>query len=168
MGPFRKEKSTLVAWGQLSGQPVVLVKPTTYMNRSGGALLAWMEGQPLNPQRDLLVIVDDAALNVGSVRLRPRGSAGGHNGLASIIAALGTEEFSRLRIGVGKPPSGESMIDWVLSSMPAEDEDTVLGLLPELTQGVGVWIEEGAEAAMNRINRVGGSSSSAAPADPSD
>jgi PTH1 family peptidyl-tRNA hydrolase len=123
------------------------------MNRSGGALVALLEGSELDPLRDLLVVVDDVALEVGRVRLRPRGGAGGHNGLSSVIAALGTEEFSRLRIGVGRPPEGGSMIDWVLSPMPAEEEDAVLELLPELTEGVRVWMEEGAEAAMSRINR---------------
>jgi PTH1 family peptidyl-tRNA hydrolase len=153
LGPFQRDKSALVASGYLSGQGVTLVKPMTYMNRSGGALVALLQGKELDPRQDLLVIVDDAALDVGRVRLRPRGSAGGHNGLASVIGALGTEEFSRLRIGVGKPPPEESMIDWVLSPMPAADEDVVLGLLPELTEGVRIWIEEGAESSMSRINR---------------
>jgi PTH1 family peptidyl-tRNA hydrolase len=153
LGPFRAQGGALVCSGQVSGGGVVLAKPTTYMNRSGGALLALLEGSELGSLQDLLVVVDDAALDVGRVRLRPRGGAGGHNGLSSVIAALGTEEFSRLRIGVGKPPQGESMVDWVLSPMPAEDEDVVLGLLPDLTEGVRVWVEEGAEAAMNRINR---------------
>ena len=153
IGPFRAQGGSLVASGELSGQGVILAKPTTYMNRSGGPLAALLEASGLESLADLLVVVDDAALEVGTVRLRPRGSAGGHNGLASVIAALGTEEFSRLRIGVGKPPQGESMVDWVLSPMPPDDEDAVLGLLGELAEGVRIWVEEGAEAAMSRINR---------------
>lgn len=153
LGPYQPQGGALVASGLLDRQGVVLAKPTTYMNRSGGALVALLEGGELDPLRDLLVVVDDVALEVGRVRLRPSGGSGGHNGLSSVIAALGTQEFSRLRIGVGRPPQGESLIDWVLSPMPAEEEDAVLGLLPELTEGVRIWIEEGVEAAMSRINR---------------
>jgi PTH1 family peptidyl-tRNA hydrolase len=152
IGAFTREGKALVAEGSVKGRSVLLVKPTSYMNRSGPALVPLL-GPNVEPERDLLVVVDDAALEVGRVRLRPGGSAGGHNGLASVAAALGTEQFSRLRIGVGRPPAGESLIDWVLSEMPAEDEDVIVGLLPALAAGVEVWMEEGAEAAMNRINR---------------
>ena len=105
------------------------------------------------PGKDLLVLVDDAALDVGRVRFRPRGSPGGHNGLKSISGALGTHDFARLRIGVGEPPAGEDLSDWVLSQMDSDDEDLVLGLLPELVKGVEVWGNEGVEAAMDRFNR---------------
>ena len=151
-GSFTKQGKALVATGSVKGQSVLLVKPTAYMNRSGPALIPLL-GPDVEPERDLLVVVDDAALDVGRVRLRPGGSAGGHNGLASVAAALGTEQFGRLRIGVGRPAQGESLIDWVLSEMPAEDEDVIVGLLPTLAAGVEVWLEEGPEAAMNRINR---------------
>jgi PTH1 family peptidyl-tRNA hydrolase len=153
IGPFTREPKALVASGKVHGRSVVLVKPTAFMNRSGPALVPFLVAPDIVPERDLLVVVDDAALDVGRVRLRPSGSPGGHNGLASVTQALGTEQFSRLRIGVGKPPAGESLVEWVLSAMPDEDEDVVVSLLPTLTQGVEVWMEEGAEAAMNRINR---------------
>ncbi len=136
-----------------AGEPIVLVEPLTYMNRSGMALapLAQIEGFEL--ARDLLVVVDDVNLAVGRTRLRPGGSAGGHNGLASVEAALGTREYPRLRVGVGAKPPGESLSDWVLSRMPPEDEETVLGLLPELVACVETWLDQGAEAAMQRCNR---------------
>jgi PTH1 family peptidyl-tRNA hydrolase len=153
MGPFTREGKALVASGKVQGESVLLVKPTAFMNRSGPALLPFLMEPETLPERDLLVVVDDAALDVGRVRLRPGGSPGGHNGLASVTAALGTEQFSRLRIGVGRPPAGESLVEWVLSAMPEQDEDVIVGLLPTLTLGVEVWMEEGAEAAMNRINR---------------
>ena len=102
---------------------------------------------------DLLVVVDDAALDVGRVRFRPEGGAGGHNGLKSISGALQSNEYARLRIGVGRKPSGEDLSDWVLAPMPPEEEEVVVDLLPELTRAVEVWIGEGVEAAMNRFNR---------------
>ena len=100
-----------------------------------------------------MILVDDAALDVGRVRFRARGSPGGHKGLESVSRALGSEEYARLRIGVGIPPSQVDLSDWVLLPMDPDDEDVVLGLLPELAQGVEVWGEEGIEAAMNRFNR---------------
>ena len=151
--PFAPGRRSLTTSGTVAGESVLLVKPTTYMNRSGEALAAFVESGSGVPERDLLVVVDDAALDVGRARLRPGGSAGGHNGLASVVGWLGTEEFSRLRIGVGRPPPGEVMVDWVLTPLPPEDEDVVLGLLPQLTGGVEVWLREGCSAAMNRINR---------------
>lgn len=130
-----------------------LMKPLTYMNRSGGALTSLASVTDFLWERDLLVVVDDAALDVGRARFRPRGSPGGHNGLRSISGALGTHDFARLRIGVGEPPAGEDLSDWVLSQMDSEDEDLVLGFLPELVKGVEVWGIDGVEAAMDRFNR---------------
>ncbi len=135
------------------GEPVVLVEPLTYMNRSGTAVAPLARLSGFEVGRDLLVVVDDVNLAVGRTRLRPAGSAGGHNGLASVEAALGTRAYARLRVGVGGKPPGESLSDWVLSPLPAEDEDTVLGLLPELVTCVEAWLDQGAEAAMQRCNR---------------
>lgn len=152
-GGFVREGRCLVSGGRVRGEDVLLVKPTTYMNRSGPALVGVLAGSDVDPTADLLVVVDDAALEVGRLRLRGSGSAGGHNGLKSLVSVLGTDAFARLRIGVGKPPAGEDLAEWVLAPMPDEDEDVVVGLLPSLAEGVEVWIEEGHEAAMNRINR---------------
>jgi PTH1 family peptidyl-tRNA hydrolase len=151
-GPFRKEGPALVAEGAFAGQAVRLTKPVTYVNRSGAALTA-PELAALDPTRDLLVVVDDAALDVGRVRFRPGGSAGGHNGLKSVEAVLGTTDYARLRIGVGQCPPDVDLADWVLSPMSDPDEEVVVGLLPELARAVEAWIEEGTESAMRRFNR---------------
>ena len=151
-GPFRRDGPALVADGSFAGERVRLLKPLTYVNRSGTAL-AVPELAGLDPAHDLLVVVDDAALDVGRVRFRSRGSAGGHNGLKSIQGVLGTTEYARLRVGVGVRPPGEDLADWVLSPMSGADEEVVVGLLPELARGVETWIAEGAEAAMRRCNR---------------
>lgn len=153
LGPFRRDGRALRADGVVGDASVVVLKPTTYMNRSGGALGFLRQAQDFDVARDLLVVVDDATLEVGRVRLRPRGSSGGHNGLKSISGVLGTDEYPRLRIGVGRKPEGEDLSDWVLSPMPGEDEEVVVGLLPELTRAMEVWLAEGTEAAMSRFNR---------------
>ena len=152
-GPFRRDGRALVTQGEVGGAPVRLLKPNTFMNRSGLALRGLRELGDFDPALDLLVVVDDAALDVGRIRFRPDGGAGGHNGLKSVSGALQSNAYARLRIGVGRKPDGEDLSDWVLSTMPEEDEDVVVGLLPELTDAIGVWIDEGVEAAMNRFNR---------------
>ena len=150
---FRRDGRALVSEGTVGGEPVRLMKPTTYMNRSGLAVgsLAGIEG--FDASRDLLVVVDDAALEVGRVRFRPEGGAGGHNGLKSVSGALQSEAYARLRLGVGRKPEGTDLSDWVLSPMPDEDEEVVVGLLPQLSEAVRAWIAEGVEAAMSRYNR---------------
>lgn len=152
-GAFRKERNALVSDGLVAGQEVRLLKPTTWMNRSGRALGVLRSVEQFDPSTDLLVVVDDAALDVGRVRFRPRGSAGGHNGLKSVTGVLGTRDFPRLRIGVGQAPPGVDLADWVLSPMEEGDEDVVVGLLPELTGAVETWLADGVEAAMDAYNR---------------
>jgi PTH1 family peptidyl-tRNA hydrolase len=152
-GPFGKERRALAVGGRVGDHRVRLVKPTTYMNRSGAAVGPLRQEPEFDLSSDLLVVVDDASMDVGRVRFRPGGSAGGHNGLKSVEGALGTRDYPRLRIGVGRCPSGVDLADWVLSPMPPEDEDRIVGLLPDLTGAVEVWLEEGTEAAMNRFNR---------------
>ncbi len=153
LGPFRRDGPALRTDGTVAGVPVTLLKPTTYMNRSGQALRGLLDIETFEPARDLLVVVDDAALDVGRVRFRPRGSAGGHNGLKSVSAALGSDDYPRLRLGVGTNPEGMDLSDWVLSPMPEADEEVVSHLLPELTRAVELWLEQGTEEAMNRFNR---------------
>jgi PTH1 family peptidyl-tRNA hydrolase len=148
---FQPEGRAMISEGSRGGQWFRLMKPLTFMS---GQVLGVLASIPdFHWQEDLLVVVDDAALDVGRVRFRPRGSPGGHNGLKSVSRALGSDEFPRLRIGVGSRPSGMELSEWVLSPMDPEDEDVILGLLPELTKGVEVWGSEGMEAAMNGFNR---------------
>ena len=153
LGPFERSGPTLLAGGEVGPHSVLLLKPVTFMNRSGAALAPLLEHPELDIAQDLMVVVDDVALAPGRARLRPSGSTGGHNGLKSVEAALGTSDYARLRIGVGSPPDGEGLADWVLSPLPPEDEDAVLALLPELVDGARVWMDEGVEAAMSRTNR---------------
>lgn len=150
---FERDGTAMVTEGQRGEVRYRLMKPLTFMNRSGRALSSLASVEDFSPERDLLVIVDDAALDVGRVRFRGGGSPGGHNGLKSISRALGSNDFPRLRVGVGVPPSGEDFSEWVLSAMPPEDEDVVLDLFPELVKGVEVWGREGVDAAMNGFNR---------------
>jgi PTH1 family peptidyl-tRNA hydrolase len=149
---FQKEGRALVTQGARGDEEYRLMKPVTYMNRSGQALGALATLSEFEPSRDLLVVVDDAALDVGRVRFRARGSPGGHKGLESVSRALGSEDYPRVRIGVGIPPEGVDMSDWVLSPLDPEDEDVILDLLPELVKGVEVWGSGGIEAAMNGFN----------------
>jgi PTH1 family peptidyl-tRNA hydrolase len=153
LGSFERSGPALTSRGVVGEEVVLLLKPLTFMNRSGAALAPLRAVEGLQIPRDLLVVVDDMALEVGRARFRPGGSAGGHNGLKSVESALGTREYPRLRIGVGAPPPGQDAADWVLSGFEPGDEDVVVGLLPELSEGVRVWMAEGIEAAMSRYNR---------------
>ncbi len=151
--PFERRKARLETARRIGALTVVLVKPRTYMNRSGLALTTLWRTPGFAAGTDLLVVTDDASLEVGRVRLRPGGGSGGHKGLRSVTATLGTPGYARLRIGVGTRPPGTDLSEWVLSPMPEEDEDAVVALLPELSRAVAVWAEEGIETAMNRFNR---------------
>ena len=140
---FQREGRAMVTEGSREGEVFRLMKPTTFMNRSGQALSALASIPEFLPSEDMLIVVDDAALEVGRVRFRSQGSPGGHNGLRSVSQALGSDLYRRLRIGVGVPPEGVDLSDWVLSPMGPEDEDVILGLLPQLVRGVEVWALRG-------------------------
>jgi peptidyl-tRNA hydrolase, PTH1 family len=150
---FRRMGPSAVSDGQLGVETVVLQLPLTYVNRSGAAVGPWLDTPGFDPARDLLVVVDDVALEVGRVRIRAAGSSGGHNGLKSIEATLDTQEYARLRIGVGIPAAGVDLVDWVLSPLPDEDQERVIGLLPELVDAIGKWVEEGVESAARSFSR---------------
>ncbi len=150
---FRAEKNQAIATTRVEPFQVRLIKPLTYMNRSGSVLVPLKRMGALDLSKDLLVLVDDVALEPGRVRFRPSGSAGGHNGLKSIEQALGTKDYPRLRIGVGTKPPGADLADWVLSSMPRGDRKLVDERLPELAEAVETWMRDGIEVAMDRHNR---------------
>lgn len=152
-GPFEAEGPALTTSGAVGEHRVELRKPTVFMNRSGLAVVDLTGRDGFAPERDLLVVVDDAALDVGRVRFRPSGGAGGHNGLRSVADALGGEDYPRLRLGVGRCPEGIDLADWVLSPLDVDGEERIVELLPALTEAVELWLDEGTEAAMNRFNR---------------
>lgn len=153
LGRFRREGSAAVAAGRVEGVQVRLLKPLSYMNRSGSALAHLRRSQEFDVARDLLVVVDDVALEPGRARIRATGSAGGHNGLKSVESALGTRDYPRLRIGVGAKPAGMDLADWVLSSPPPDDRRAIQATFPDLTDCLALWISEGLEAAMGRCNQ---------------
>jgi len=151
-GAFRREGAAYTTEGRIAGVTVRLLKPTTYMNRSGAALVPFLRDPEFVPTRDLLVVVDDVALPVGRFRFRAQGSAGGHNGLKSIESVLRSREYPRLRVGVGPKPDGVDLADYVLAEFGPEDEARVVELLPALVAAVREWVEHGIESAM-RLNR---------------
>ena len=153
-GRFRQRGNAAVAEGRVGEDDTSIVKPLTFMNRSGAVLAPLLSTPGFELGRDLLVVVDDVALAPGRARFRAGGSAGGHNGLKSIEAALGTRDYPRLRIGVGTHPVGVGLVDWVLGSPPLEDRRAILSLLPALVECTGVWLESGIQTAMNRCNGV--------------
>lgn len=135
-----------------SSEGLVLAKPLTYMNLSGNAVARLTRALKLAPGR-LLVVYDDTALPTGGLRFRPSGSAGGHNGIKSIIEYLGTDAFPRLRLGVGAPPDTVGLVDHVLGRFEAEERDRVEKVLEIAEEGVNCALSAGIEAAMNRFNR---------------
>ena len=156
---FQRAQRALVTEGTAAGVPVMLVKPLTYMNLSGAALRPLLDQPDFHLDRDLLVLVDDLALPIGSFRLRARGSAGSHRGLESIEATLDSRDYARLRIGIGPlPPHAHDWADFVLAPFSAEDLAKVEALLPTLVEAVECWIREGIDAAMNLFNRRGSES----------
>ncbi|MBI4339913.1 MAG: aminoacyl-tRNA hydrolase [Chloroflexi bacterium] len=137
--------------GSIEGQPVVLAKPRTYVNRSGLAA-RYLLDRYRQPPSSLLVVYDDMDLPLGEIRLRPQGSAGGHNGLKSIIAELGTQEFPRLRIGIGHPPESDA-VDHVLGAFSAQERAVARKTLDVAMEAVAWVAARGLDAAMNRFNQ---------------
>jgi len=153
---YTRVRRAQLAEGTLAGEPVAVLKPLTYMNRSGQTLSRYLVDPAFVPARDLLILVDDYALPLGAFRLRARGSDGGHNGLTSVQGALGTIEYPRLRIGVGPVPEDvDDRADWLLEPFGADELDRLAERLPLMTDAVDHWRAHGIEAAMNRFNQQG-------------
>jgi peptidyl-tRNA hydrolase, PTH1 family len=130
--------------GVVDGVPVRVLKPTTYMNHSGAALAPLRADPSFDPSRDLLVLVDDFALPCGTFRLRASGSAGGHNGLKSIEGALQSQEYARLRVGVGPLPEGtDDWSEYVLARFDPQQIEQLDALIPQMVDAVDQWRQEG-------------------------
>jgi len=137
---------------ELGGEKVLVMKPVTYMNLSGEAVRPAADFYKVPPER-VLVVSDDVALPPGKLRIRTGGSAGGHNGLKSIITQLGTEAFPRIKVGVGgKPHPDYDMADWVLGKLQGEDKAAVEAAVKRAADAVEYYIKEGPDRAMNRFN----------------
>jgi len=154
LGKFRRRGPARIAEGERFGIAVQVIKPHTYMNRSGAALGLLRDDPGFDPGRDLLVLVDDVALDLGRFRLRGGGSAGGHNGLKSIEAVLQRQDYARLRIGVGpRPMDYDDLADYVLDRFTPDEREALDAVLDPMAETVECWLEEGLETAMNRYNR---------------
>ena len=142
----------LTASCELGGEKVLLMKPQTYMNLSGEAVSQAARFYKIPPEH-ILVVSDETALAVGKLRIRQKGSAGGHNGLKNIIACLGTEGFPRIRLGVGAPPHPDyDMIDWVLSAFKNQDAEEMAKCAQRAAKAVECYITQGPDKAMNLYN----------------
>jgi len=152
---FRRSGPARVTLGEWAGLRAAVVKPQTYMNLSGAALRPLLAEPGFDPARDLLVLVDDAAIPVGTFRLRARGSAGGHNGLRSVEDTLRSREYARLRIGVGPVPEGiDDLADYVTDPFTREEMEALDPLWPVMVDAVECWVADGIEEAMLRFNKT--------------
>ena len=142
----------LTATCDIGGESVLLMKPQTFMNLSGDAVAQAAKFYKIPPEH-VIVVSDEISLPIGKLRIRTKGSAGGHNGLKDIIAKLGTDAFPRIRIGVGAPPHPDyDMADWVLSSFKNQDAEDMLAAAARAAQAAQCYITQGADRAMNRFN----------------
>ena len=151
----RNKFHALTAQAVLGGEKVLLMKPMTYMNNSGEAVRAWLDYYKLDPEEDLIVIYDDVDQEPGRMRIRKKGSAGGHNGMKSIIQHVGTTTFARVRIGVCAKPPGWDLADYVLSRFPEGDRREIDAVIRDAAGAVELIISEGIDEAMNRYNSRG-------------
>lgn len=148
---FSLERHAYRAEMRYKGRTLILIKPTTFMNLSGKAVKYWMTTEKV-PLENLLVVVDDIALPVGSLRMKKQGSGGGHNGLANIEELLGTNNYCRLRIGVGDNFSRGRQIDYVLGQFSAEEHTLLDPKLEQAAEMIKTFTTQGADRAMNMFN----------------
>lgn len=148
---FKKHKA-ICGKGMIEGEKVILAKPQTYMNLSGESVRELADFYKV-PNENIIIIYDDISLDVGQLRIRQKGSAGGHNGIKSIIAHLGTQEFPRIKVGVGDKPKGWDLADYVLSRFQGEDAVIIKDAVSKSSQAVKAIINHGLDSAMNLYNR---------------
>ena len=153
----RKHKA-LVGRGYIDGMKVVLAKPQTFMNLSGESIREITDYYKVDPQTELIVVCDDISLDLGQLRIRKKGSAGGHNGLKNIIAHLGTDGFARIKMGVGNKPEGYDLADYVLGHFTGGERKIMDECIAQAVEAAVTMMEKGPDEAMNRFNgkRAGG------------
>ena len=142
----------LIGKGVIEGQKVILVKPLTYMNLSGESVREVADYYKVDPESEIIVVYDDISLPVGQLRIRPKGSAGGHNGIKNIIAHLGTEKFMRIKVGVGEKPSKMDLADYVLGHFTDEELKLEKEAFDKVTDAVNLIMADNVEKAMNLYN----------------
>lgn len=142
----------LIGKGVIEGQKVILVKPLTYMNLSGESVREVADYYKVDPENEIIVVYDDISLPVGQLRIRPKGSAGGHNGIKNIIAHLGTEKFMRIKVGVGEKPSKMDLADYVLGHFTEEELKLEKEAFDKVTDAVNLIMADNVEKAMNLYN----------------
>lgn len=146
-----KQEDGFLGQGEVKGHPVFLLLPLAWMNQAGGSVRSVL--QKLSPHSpDLIVVYDDLDLSLGVIKIKTRGGAGGHNGLRSVLSCLGTEEFSRVKVGIGRPQNNESLEDFVLSPFLLDEWEQVASILPKAVDALECLICEGPGMAMNRFH----------------
>ena len=147
-----KKHKALCGKGVIEGQKVVLAKPQTFMNLSGESVAELLNYYKLDPKEEFLVIFDDISLAPGNIRIRKKGSAGGHNGIKNIIALTGTQDFKRIKVGVGEKPKGWDLADHVLGHMSGEDREQFALAIPDAVSAAEMILRDETDQAMNDYN----------------
>ena len=148
---FKKHKA-ICGKGFIEGEKVILAQPMTYMNLSGESVRELVDYYKVTPQ-EVIIIYDDISLEVGQLRIRKQGSAGGHNGIKSIISHLGTDDFPRIKVGVGDKPKGWDLADYVLSRFSKEEQPIIRDALKDTSDACKMIVTGNIDAAMNQYNR---------------
>lgn len=138
--------------GHIENKKVVLVKPQTFMNLSGESVREMVEWYKI-PLQNIILIYDDIDLQLGKIRVRARGSSGTHNGMRSVLYHVQSEDFPRIRIGIGRPPEGWDLADYVLSRFSSNEREAISGSVSQAAEAVAVIVKSGPEAAMNQYNK---------------
>lgn len=156
IGVLEKKHKAVIGKGYIEGQKVILAKPQTFMNLSGESVRELIDYYKVDETADLIVISDDISLAPGQIRIRKKGSAGGHNGLKNIISHLGHDNFIRIRMGVGEKPRGYDLADYVLGHFGREERKLMDEAMKKACDAIRLIIKEDADTAMNRYNSKGG------------
>lgn len=141
----------LYGMGEINGKKVILVKPQTYMNLSGESVIKFKKFYKLS-NKDIIVIYDDIDLELGEIRLKPKGSSGTHNGMKSVVDNLQTEKFIRVRVGIGSPENKDDMINYVIGAIPKREKEILEESVKKAAQSVIEILDNGIDIAMNKYN----------------
>lgn len=153
IGVLEKKHKAIIGKGVIAGEKCILAKPQTFMNLSGESVRALLDYYKVDETTNLIVVSDDVSLDVGQLRIRKKGSAGGHNGLKNIIANLGHDTFMRVKMGVGEKPKGWDLADYVLGYFPPRERKVMEEAAERAADAIRMMIAEDADTAMNEFNR---------------